>query len=300
MTVEGTHGLWADLHRPDISPADADFSVLGLPFDGLASARLGAAQAPERIRMWSRHLTPFSEDRTRLGNLSICDLGDLAIVDPGVDFPRIAEFVASLPNIIITLGGDHSVSIPIFEGQRRRFAGERLGVRWVDAHPDLCDEFDGSRLSHACVLRRALETGIDPLDVCLVGLRSWEEHELDLIENSGLHVYTAAAVAERGMPAIAAEVRSILAGCDAVHVSFDIDALDPSAAPGTGIPDFGGLSMREALILLKAQQGLPLSGLDLVEVAPPLDPSEATVFAALKIIMEFIAVVQRGNLAIAR
>jgi len=300
MTVEGTHGLWADLHRPDISPADADFSVLGLPFDGLASARLGAAQAPERIRMWSRHLTPFSEDRTRLGNLSICDLGDLAIVDPGVDFPRIAEFVASLPNIIITLGGDHSVSIPIFEGQRRRFAGERLGVLWVDAHPDLCDEFDGSRLSHACVLRRALETGIDPLDVCLVGLRSWEEHELDLIENSGLHVYTAAAVAERGMPAIAAEVRSILAGCDAVHVSFDIDALDPSAAPGTGIPDFGGLSMREALILLKAQQGLPLSGLDLVEVAPPLDPSEATVFAALKIIMEFIAVVQRGNLAIAR
>ena len=300
MTVEGTHGLWADLHRPDISPADADFSVLGLPFDGLASARLGAAQAPERIRMWSRHLTPFSEDRTRLGNLSICDLGDLAIVDPGVDFPRIAEFVASLPNIIITLGGDHSVSIPIFEGQRRRFAGERLGVLWVDAHPDLCDEFDGSRLSHACVLRRALETGIDPLDVCLVGLRSWEEHELDLIENSGLHVYTAAAVAERGMPAIAAEVRSILAGCDAVHVSFDIDALDPSVAPGTGIPDFGGLSMREALILLKAQQGLPLSGLDLVEVAPPLDPSEATVFAALKIIMEFIAVVQRGNLAIAR
>ena len=249
--------------------------------------------------MWSRHLTPFSEDRTRLGNLSICDLGDLAIVDPGVDFPRIAEFVASLPNIIITLGGDHSVSIPIFEAQRRRFAGERLGVLWVDAHPDLCDEFDGSRLSHACVLRRALETGIDPLDVCLVGLRSWEEHELDLIENSGLHVYTAAAVAERGMPAIAAEVRSILAGCDAVHVSFDIDALDPSVAPGTGIPDFGGLSMREALILLKAQQGLPLSGLDLVEVAPPLDPSEATVFAALKIIMEFIAVVQRGNLAIA-
>jgi len=300
MTVEGTHGLWADLHRPDISPADADFSVLGLPFDGLASARLGAAQAPERIRMWSRHLTPFSEDRTRLGNLSICDLGDLAIVDPGVDFPRIAEFVASLPNIIITLGGDHSVSIPIFEAQRRRFAGKRLGVLWVDAHPDLCDEFDGSRLSHACVLRRALETGIDPLDVCLVGLRSWEEHELDLIENSGLHVYTAAAVAERGMPAIAAEVRSILAGCDAVHVSFDIDALDPSVAPGTGIPDFGGLSMREALILLKAQQGLPLSGLDLVEVAPPLDPSEATVFAALKIIMEFIAVVQRGNLAIAR
>jgi agmatinase len=295
MTVEGTHALWADLHRPEITPAEADFCVLGLPFDGLASARLGAAQGPERIRLWSRHLTPFSEDRTRLGNLSVCDLGNLAITDPGIDFPRIAEIVAGLPNILITLGGDHSVSIPVFEGQRRRFAGERLGVLWVDAHPDLCDEFDGSRLSHACVLRRALEFGIDPGDVCMVGLRSWEEQELELIENGGLHVYSAAAVAERGMPAIAAEIRRALADCDAVHVSFDIDALDPSAAPGTGIPDFGGLSMREVLVLLKALQGLPLCSLDMVEVAPPLDPSEATVFAALKIIMEFIAVVQRSR-----
>lgn len=295
MTVEGTHGLWADLHRPGISPAEADFSVLGLPFDGLASARLGAAQGPERMRLWSRHLTPFSEDRTRLGSLSICDLGDISINNPAVDFAHVAETVAGLPNILITLGGDHSVSIPIFEGQRRRFSRLRLGVLWVDAHPDLCDEFDGSRLSHACVLRRALEYGINPADVCLVGVRSWEEQELDLIENGGLHVYSAAAVAERGMPAVAAEVRQVLQACDIVHISFDIDALDPSAAPGTGIPDFGGLSMREALILIKALQGLPLSGLDVVEVAPALDPSEATVFAALKIIMEFIAVIQRAR-----
>lgn len=287
--------MWADLHRPGISPAEADFSVLGLPFDGLASARLGAAQGPERMRLWSRHFTPFSEDRTRLGSLSICDLGDISINNPAVDFAHVAETVAGLPNILITLGGDHSVSIPIFEGQRRRFSRLRLGVLWVDAHPDLCDEFDGSRLSHACVLRRALEYGINPADVCLVGVRSWEEQELDLIENGGLHVYSAAAVAERGMPAVAAEVRQVLQACDIVHISFDIDALDPSAAPGTGIPDFGGLSMREALILIKALQGLPLSGLDVVEVAPALDPSEATVFAALKIIMEFIAVIQRAR-----
>ena len=157
------------------------------------------------------------------------------------------------------------------------------------------DDFDGSRFSHACVLRRGLEFGIDPADVCLVGLRSWEDQEIDLIENGGLHVFTAADVAERGMKVVASEVRRVLAKCDAVHISFDIDALDPSAAPGTGIPDYGGLSMREVLILIKALQGLPLTGLDLVEVAPPLDPSEATVFAALKIIMEFIAVVARGK-----
>lgn len=295
MTLDGTHSLWADLHRPEIEPAAADFTVIGIPFDGLASARLGAAQAPERIRFWSRHLTPFSEDRTRLAGLSICDLGDIQIQDVQTGFARVAEIVAKLPNIVIALGGDHSVSIPVFDGQRQRSAGGRLGVLWVDAHPDLCDDFDGSRFSHACVLRRGLEFGIDPADVCLVGLRSWEAQEIDLIENGGLHVFTAADVAERGMKTVASEVRRVLAECDAVHISFDIDALDPSAAPGTGIPDYGGLSMREVLTLIKALQGLPLIGLDLVEVAPPLDPSEATVFAALKIMMEFVAVVARGK-----
>ena len=241
-------------------------------------------------------MTPFSEDRTRLDGLTVCDAGDLPIARPARDFERVAQNVASLPQgIPILLGGDHSVTIPIFQGQRQRFAGKRLGLLWVDAHPDLCDEFDGSRLSHACVLRRGLEFGIEPQDVCLVGLRSWEEQEIDLIENGHMRVFTAADVAEIGMKSVAADVRKILSRCDAVHISFDIDALDPSAAPGTGIPEFGGLTSREVLTLIHALQGLPLAGLDVVEVAPPLDPSEATVFAALKIIMEFIAVVARGR-----
>jgi len=290
------HGLWAGLARPHISPAEADFTVIGIPFDGLASVRRGAAKGPERIRYWSGHLTPFSEDRTRLDGLTVCDLGDIPIARPARDFERVAQNVANLPQgIPILLGGDHSVTIPIFEGQRQRFAGKRLGLLWVDAHPDLCDEFDGSRLSHACVLRRGLEFGIEPQDVCLVGLRSWEEQEIDLIENGHMHMFTAADVAEIGMKSAAADMRKILSRCDAVHISFDIDALDPSAAPGTGIPEFGGLTSREVLTLIHALQGLPLAGLDVVEVAPPLDPSEATVFAALKIIMEFIAVVARGR-----
>ena len=295
MTLEGTHGLWGDLHVPAATPAQTNFTVLGIPFDGLASARTGAALAPQRIRFWSRHVTPFSENRTRLSDLTICDAGDIEITDPASDFPKIARFIAGLTNIPIVLGGDHSVTMPIFQGQRQRYAGQRLGLLWVDAHPDLCDEFDGSRLSHACVLRRGLEFGIDQQDICLVGLRSWEEQEIDLIENGHMHVYTAADVAELGMKSVAADVRKILARCDAVHISLDIDCLDPSAAPGTGIPEFGGLTSREVLTLMHALQGLPLVGLDVVEVAPPIDPSEATVFAALKIIMEFIAVVARGK-----
>jgi len=293
MTVEGTHGLWGDLHRPDLSPAQTYFSVIGIPFDGLASARKGAALAPERLRHWSRHLTPFSEDRTRLKDMTICDLGDIPINNPETDFNMVRQRVATLPNIPILLGGDHSVSIPILQGQRERYKDLRLGVLWVDAHPDLCDDFDGSHISHANVMRRALEFGIEPHDVCMVGLRSWEEQEIDLVENGGIHVYTAADVAERGMRKVADSVRNILNDCDAVHISLDIDCLDPSAAPGTGIPEFGGLTSRDVLTLIKSTQDLSLVGLDVVEIAPPLDPSEATVFAGLKIIMEYIAVIAR-------
>jgi len=293
MDPESTHGLWADLSQTDFTPADSDFSVLGVPYDGAACARKGAALGPERIRFWSTHLTPFSEDRTRLGDIRISDLGDISIRDQERDFEGVREKVAALPNVPIVLGGDHSISIPVFQAQRERYRDQRLGVLWVDAHPDLCDVFTGSRLSHACVLRRALEFGIEPQDVCLVGLRSWEEQEIDLIENGGLNVYAAALIAERGMKSIASSIYSKLSRCDAVHISLDIDCLDPAFAPGTGIPEAGGLTSREVITLIKSMQGLPLVGLDLVEVAPPLDPSEATIFAALKIIMEYIALFAR-------
>lgn len=288
-----THGLWGDLAVPELSPEEANFSVLGLPFDGLASARRGASMAPHRLRFWSGHQTPISEGRTRLRGMRVADLGDIEINDPDRDFETVRQRIESLPNVPILLGGDHSVAIPILQAQRKRFADKRLGLLWIDAHPDLCEEFNGSRLSHACVLRRGLEAGIEPRDVCMVGLRSWEEQELDLIENSRLHVFSAADVAGLGMRAVAADVRGVLSRCQAVHISLDIDCLDPAAAPGTGIPEAGGLTSREVMTLLQSLQGLPLVGLDVVEVAPALDPSEATVFAALKFIMEFIALFAR-------
>jgi agmatinase len=288
-----THGLWADLYRPHFTPHDTDFTIVGVPYDGEASARKGAAQAPERIRFWSQHLTPFSEDRTRLGGMRVCDLGDIGVSDQVSDFERIGNEIAALPNFPIVLGGDHSVAIPVLQGQRRRFKGKRLGVLWLDAHPDLCDEFNGSRYSHACTMRRGLEAGIAAEDVCMVGLRSWEDQELELVEGGALCVHTAAEVADRGAKAVGADVRSNLTRCDAIHISLDIDCLDPAAAPGTGIPDAAGLTSRDVVTLIKSLQGLPLAGLDVVEVSPILDPSGITVFAALKFIMELIALQAR-------
>jgi agmatinase len=295
MDPSATHGLWGDLHHPNLSPKEADFTVIGIPYDGAACARKGARFGPERIRFWSQHLTPYSEDRTRLKDIRICDVGDIKISGQTQGFEKIHKKVATLPNVPIVLGGDHSVTIPIFQGQREKFKDKRLGVLWLDAHPDLCDVFTGSKYSHACVLRRGLESGIQTQDVCLVGVRSWEQQEIELIESGELNVFGASEVAERGMKDIAKRVRRILSRCEAIHISLDIDCLDPAYASGTGIPDSGGLTAREVITLIKSLQGLPLVGLDVVEVAPPIDRSEATVFAALKIIMEFIAVYARAK-----
>lgn len=293
MDPLATHGLWADLYIRDLSPAEADFTVIGIPYDAGASARRGAQLGPERMRFWSQHLTPFSEDRTRLRGIRICDLGDFEVADATRDFERLKDQIAGLSSTPILLGGDHSVTIPIFQGQRRKYVNKRLGILWLDAHPDLCDEFVDSKLSHACVLRRGLEAGIAAQDVCMVGLRSWEDQEIELIENGGLNVYTAADVAERGIKKIAGAVHEVFSRCDAVHISLDIDCLDPAFAPGTGIPDAGGLTSRDVISLIQSLRGLPLVGLDIVEVAPAIDPSEATVFAALKFVMEYIALAAR-------
>lgn len=298
MTLEGSHNLWGDLHHPKALPQDTTFTVMGVPFDGLANARKGAAQGPARLRYWSRHLTPFSEDRTPLSGVSVCDLGDIHIHHVEQDFKKVRAAVAGLPNVPIVLGGDHSVTIPIFEGQLRRFKDQRLGVLWIDAHPDLCDVFDGSKLSHACTMRRGLEMGLQPEDVVMVGLRSWEAPEVEILQDLPVHLFPMPQVEQAGIQAVAAQARALLEGCDAVHISLDIDCLDPAHAPGTGIPDAGGMTTRQVISLLKALQGLPLVGLDLVEVAPPLDPSEAAVLAGTKLIQEFIALFAREKLGL--
>jgi len=284
-----THGLWADLARPGLAPAQADFTILGVPYEGGVSARGGTAQAPARLRFWSQHLTPFAEDRTPLGHLRLCDLGDHPVAQPEQDFPALRERIRQMGNIPIVLGGDHSISIPVIQAQLDRFSDRRLALLWLDAHPDLCDFFNGSRFSHACVLRRAIESGLRPHDVLLLGLRSWEDQEIPLLEKEPFRIYTAAQVAEKGIRAVLKEVRTWLHSYDAIHISLDIDCLDPAFAPGTGIPEAGGLSTRELMILMQGLRGFPLVGLDLVEVSPPLDSSEATIFAALRLILEFIA-----------
>ncbi len=291
MAIEGTHGLWADLAVEKPGQNKKTVHVLGVPYDGLASARKGAAEAPSEIRMWSRHITPFTEDRTDLRGLQLLDHGDMVIDDAQVGYAEVERVVAKLTDPVVVLGGDHSISIPVLREMVQNTP--EMGLLWIDAHPDLCDSFDGSRLSHACVLRRALDAGLDPNRVVMVGVRSWEEQELEIISKGEMLVITAAQIAENGMAFYKTAIRDRLAFSSSIYISCDIDSLDPSVAPGTGIPDHGGLSMRDVLATIGCVAGREILGLDIVEVAPPLDPSGVTVFAALKIIMEFLGIIAR-------
>ncbi len=279
--------LWSGLVSDD---PDAEVGVLGVPFDGAVSFRRGTAFAPARLRELTPHIAPCAEEGRPLA-VRVRDYGD---VPAHLDWPRYfaeveeAALLALQHPLALFLGGDHAVTIPLMRAFQRAVDGP-FGVLHFDAHPDLCDSYDGSRWSHACTERRALElTGLDPQHLVFVGLRSFVEEEWELLQRQPeIAVFTARQCARRGIDEIAAAVVERLHGVPAVYFTLDIDGLDPAHAPGTGTPEAGGLTTRELLELVHVIfERLPVRALDVVEVAPPLDHADITSFAALKVIYE--------------
>ena len=267
-------------------PDGEDVVVAGIPYDGSAVYRRGAAQAPARLRELSKAVPPVTEDARRMG-MTVRDIGDLdlgAAVEGGWQ-PVADRLAAAAPGAFLTvLGGDHCTAIATLAAQVRRHPD--LAVVWVDAHPDLNDVSRGGRWTCGCALRRAIEcAGLRPADVAFAGLRDFDYEEVEFARANGMESLTCAQVA-RDPVAAGRELARVTAGRP-VHVSFDIDVLDPAFAPGTEIPSAAGLSTRDALDLLSGlADGIRLVGLDVVEVSPPLDPSDITVLAALKIVFE--------------
>jgi agmatinase len=285
MNVDGLRP-WAGLAGGTLE--EADVVVAGIPYDGSAVYRKGAALAPSRIRKLSAIMPPVTEDGRVLSGMRLHDIGDLDAGDEiETGWHGVAERLEAIPAdpILTVLGGDHCTAIATLTAQARRHPG--LSVLWVDAHPDLCDFSRGGRWTCGCAMRRALEiSGIDPARVVIAGGRDYDPEELDFI-----HVHRPLLVSARDLAtdptrAIHA-IGDRLAG-KKVHISFDIDALDPAFAPGTEIPSPAGLSTRQALDLLRTvtRRSRPV-GLDVVEVSPPFDHGDITTLAALKLIFEF-------------
>jgi arginase family enzyme len=233
-------------------------------------------------------MPPVTETGSLLSGLCVHDLGDLDLggdVEHG--WEHAADRLAKIPEraVLTVLGGDHCSTIAVLAAQARRHPG--LAVAWIDAHPDLCDFSRGGRWTCGCALRRGLEVaGLEPSAAAIIGGRDFDPEEIEFVEANGMLLLTAAQVAE-DVRAAGRGVATWAAGRP-LHLSFDVDFLDPAYAPGTEIPSAGGFSTRQSLDLLRAiAVNSVLVGLDIAEVSPPADQSDITSLAALKLLFEF-------------
>ncbi|MBQ3662196.1 MAG: agmatinase [Firmicutes bacterium] len=284
---------WCGLNRPDMPLEEADTVLLGIPFDGGASYRTGAAQAPDMLRANTLQSTPCTERLEWFDTFNVVDAGNfpLTMEDREEVFAGIQKFVCGLVKAgrkITMIGGDHSVTIPVERGIDDAL-DEPFGIIHVDAHMDLCDALEGDKLSHGNTERRALELkniqGFENL--YFIGIRSIEPDEFELYKNNPIQVKTAYDCYAEGIESVAKDCIDKMSRYNKIYLTFDIDALDPAYAAGTGTPQFGGLTSRMALTLLNMLfEALPIIGFDVVEIAPPLDPSLAAMYAGRKLITE--------------
>lgn len=277
---------WRGIKSDDFG--SSDICLFGIAADEHCSVGRGAAKAPQEMRECSAFLPPFTMAGKKIPP-KLFDLGDIE----GYDYEKAEKFLslALEKKLAVVLGGDHSISMLTQKAFRKKVSG-KLGIIHIDAHADICDVYDGSEYSHACVLRRALDNGFSEEDIVMVGIRSYEEQEVNFLANSKIKVYSPEALT----PETVEEIISKFRGYDGVYISFDIDAVDPAFAPGTGTPEAFGLHSKTVLgLLIKLFEKLPVRVFDLVEVSPPLDVNDITVWLALKYLLEIFGVVCSDN-----
>ena len=275
-----------------------DIALVGVPYDGAVEARSGARQGPRQIRDMSSMMRAIHHV-TRINPYQLCnvaDAGDVTfkqIFDVVASHADITEFYKRLHNFKITplsAGGDHSITLPIM---RAIAAKQPVGMVHIDAHTDCCDEEMNSKYSHGTPFRRAVEEGIlDPKRSIQIGIRGAANSDecWTFGPNHGIRIVYIEEFNKLGVEKVIAEARRIV-GEGPTYISFDIDSIDPSFAPGTGTPEIGGLTTIEAQGLIRGLRGLNLVGADVVEVSPPFDPSGNTALIAATIMYEILCIV---------
>lgn len=279
------------------SAAGLDVAILGLPFDGAVTNRPGARHGPAAVRAASQLIRGYNPatgaDPFRVAR--VADLGDVNAtpLDLAAALAAIAARVAEIATAgarVMTVGGDHLTTLPVLRGLRH---GQALGLVHFDAHSDTAELNFGSPLGHGTPFRRAVEEGLlDPRRIVQIGIRGsgYGPGDLDWAEGAGVRIIAIEECEALGPAGVVAEARRVV-GAGPCWLSFDVDCLDPAFAPGTGTPEWGGLTPREALAMLRGLAGLDIIGGDVVEVAPAYDHAEVTAIAGATVLFEMLGLV---------
>ncbi|MFC0336887.1 agmatinase [Kushneria avicenniae] len=274
-----------------------DAAFVGIPMDIGTSNRPGTRFGPRQIRDESRMLRPFNV-ATRAApfeSLQVADIGDVPINT--FDLKKSVAIIERWYDALLThdvkpltLGGDHTIALPILRAMAKKHGP--VGLVHIDAHADINEQMFGEEIAHGTPFRRAVEEGLlDCERVAQIGLRGtgYSADEFDWGRDQGFRVVPAEECWHKSLTPLMHEIRDKVGG-GPVYVTFDIDSLDPAYAPGTGTVEIGGLTIPQALEIIRGLKGLDIVGCDLVEVSPPYDPHGQTAVVAANLMFEMLCV----------
>ena len=280
-----------------------DYCLCGVPWDGGTTNRPGARHGPREIRNASslvRLYHPISL-KSPYDKFNIADIGDCPVnpADLHDSLKKIEKFYLSIiesKTIPLSIGGDHLVSLPILRALGKK---EPLGLFQFDSHSDTWDSyFGGYKYTHGTPFRRAIEENlIDPKKYVMIGIRGslYDPNDMKWARQQGITIITIDEYYEMGFTEAMKIVKNTLGNTQA-YLTFDIDGIDPTFAPGTGTPEVGGFNVREAQLIIRELNTINFVGADVVEVSPPFDVNNMTSLVASTIAFEILCTMTRSNL----
>jgi guanidinopropionase len=295
-------GIPSFMRLPVVQPgharfADVELGLIGVPWDSGTTNRPGPRHGPRQLRDASTMIRA-EHPVTGMRPYEAVNCADLGDVGPNpADIQDSMQRITAFYNTVLdagimpmTGGGDHLSSLPILRAVARKAP---VGMIHFDSHTDLFHSyFGGTMYTHGTPFRRAVEEGLlDPKRVIMIGIRGtqYDSEDQDFARSVGIRIVKIEEFHARGPEDVMAEAREI-AGAGRTYVSYDIDFVDPTFAPGTGTPEVGGPNSYQALQVVRGLEGVNIVGADLVEVSPPFDPSGATAFLGVSIMFELMCV----------
>ncbi|MET0170166.1 MAG: agmatinase [Aliihoeflea sp.] len=287
---------YRDLNMGTGALTDLDVALVGVPMDLGVTNRPGSRFGPRALRSIER-VGPYNHvlETAPVFELNVADLGDVPFTSryrletSHDDIERYFDRLIENDVVPLSVGGDHSISHPILKAVGR---SRPVGMIHIDAHCDTGGAFDQTKFHHGGPFRNAVLDGVlDPTRTIQIGIRGSADYLWEFSRDSGMTVIHAEEIPEIGIAGIVKKALEIV-GAGPVYVSFDIDSIDPAFAPGTGTPEIGGLTTREALELLRGLKGIDVVGGDVVEVAPQYDNTTNTAHTGAQMLFEILSLIR--------